>query len=96
MNKEIEYGTVVFHLSISKLQKKTKPHASFTLNRVVAFISQIYLKCISSYEKISIAILAGVLRDDIECTGIGVIHAPSRLKWDMSFDTGYQPLLDDV
>jgi len=34
MNKEIEYGTVVFHLSLTKLQKKTKPHASFTLNRV--------------------------------------------------------------
>jgi len=62
----------------------------------VAFISQIYLECISSYEKISIAILAGVLRDDIECTGIGVIHTSSRLKWEMSLDTGYQPLLYDV
>jgi len=34
MNKENEYGTVVFHLLSLKLQKKTKPHASFTLNRV--------------------------------------------------------------
>jgi hypothetical protein len=41
----------------------------------------------SSYEKISRAILAGVLRDDIECTGMGVIHTPSRLKWVMSLDT---------
>jgi len=62
----------------------------------VAFISQIYLKCISSYEKISIAILAEVLRDDIECTGIGVIHTPFRLKWEMSLDTGYQPSLAEV
>jgi hypothetical protein len=44
----------------------------------------------SSYEKISNAILAGVLRDDIECTGIIVTHTLSRSKWEIRFDTGCQ------
>ena len=73
-------------------QKKTKPHASFTLNRVTGgvYFSDLPWNAISSYEKISIAILAGVLRDDIEWTGIIVTHTLSRLKWEMSFDTEHQ------
>jgi hypothetical protein len=70
------------------LQKKTKPHASFTLNIYPEPLGDLHLTIrhlvtdtmTADYEKISNAILAGVLRDDIECTGIVVTHTLSKFK----------------
>jgi hypothetical protein len=90
-----EYGTVVFHLFFTKEDKATRVfypeyipwtpgRSTFTIRHLVTDTRQ------TAYEKISNAILAGVLRDDIECTGIVVTHTFSKLKWEMSFDTVHQ------